>query len=111
MDVAGKRASLGDLNQRLLRIPGVVDGVIFQPEQSRGLVRRLAAIVVAPGLTTEQLREALAPAMDPVFLPRPLLLVPSLPRTAAGKLPRATLDAALADLLSAGAAKRGAADA
>jgi acyl-coenzyme A synthetase/AMP-(fatty) acid ligase len=49
--------------------------------------------------------------MDPVFLPRPLLLVPSLPRTAAGKLPRATLDAALADLLSAGAAKRGAADA
>ena len=111
VDVAGKRASLGDLNQRLLRIPGVVDGVIFQPEQSRGLVRRLAAMVVAPGVTAEQVREALAPAMDPVFLPRPLLLVPSLPRTAAGKLPRAALEAALADLLSAGAAKRGLADA
>lgn len=106
VDVAGKRASLGDLNQRLLRIPGVVDGVIFQPEQSRGLVRRLAALVVAPGLSVEQVREALAPAVDPVFLPRPLLLVPALPRTAAGKLPRAALEAALASLLTAATPKR-----
>jgi acyl-coenzyme A synthetase/AMP-(fatty) acid ligase len=58
-------------------------------------VRRLAALVVAPGLTPAALRAALAPAVDPVFMPRPLLVVEALPRTAAGKLPRAALEAAL----------------
>ncbi|MBS0376101.1 MAG: acyl-CoA synthetase [Proteobacteria bacterium] len=97
VDVAGKRASLADLTQRLLQVPGVVDAVVFQPAAGApGLVRRLAALVVAPGLTPAALRSALAPAVDPVFMPRPLLLVAALPRTAAGKLPQAALEAALA---------------
>ncbi|MBS0395788.1 MAG: AMP-binding protein, partial [Proteobacteria bacterium] len=74
VDVAGKRASLADLTQRLLRVPGVVDAVVFQPEAAApGLVRRLAALVVAPGLTAGDVRAALAGAVDPVFLPRPLV--------------------------------------
>lgn len=97
VDVAGKRASLADLTQRLLRVPGVVDAVVFQPDTaSKGLVHRLAALVVAPGLDAAQLRAALASSIDPVLMPRPLLLVPALPRNAAGKLPRAALEAALA---------------
>jgi acyl-coenzyme A synthetase/AMP-(fatty) acid ligase len=36
---------------------------------------------------TEQLRQLI----DPVFLPRPLLIVAELPRNAAGKLPQQTL--------------------
>jgi acyl-coenzyme A synthetase/AMP-(fatty) acid ligase len=39
--------------------------------------------------------EQLAQAVDPAFLPRPLLLVPRLPRNEVGKLPRAQLLAAL----------------
>jgi acyl-coenzyme A synthetase/AMP-(fatty) acid ligase len=96
IDVAGKRASLADLTQRILRIPGVVDAIAFQPESSRGLVRRVAALVVAPGLVAADIRAALESAIDPVFMPRPLLLVTSLPRNAAGKLPRLDLEAALA---------------
>ena len=95
VDVAGKRASLADLTQRIMRIPGVMDAVVFQPEESRGLVRRLAALVVAPGLTNAQIRAALEGAIDSAFMPRPLVILDSLPRTTAGKLPRSALEAAL----------------
>jgi acyl-coenzyme A synthetase/AMP-(fatty) acid ligase len=95
IDVAGKRASLADLTQRILRIPGVVDAVVFQPDATRSLVRRLAALVVAPGHSGASIRAALEPAIDPAFMPRPLLIVDALPRTAAGKLPFSALQAAL----------------
>jgi acyl-coenzyme A synthetase/AMP-(fatty) acid ligase len=96
VDVAGKRASLAELTARVLAIPGVQDAVMFQTDAGPGLVRRLAALVVAPGLDSAAIRASLAHAIDPAFMPRPLLLLPSLPRTAAGKLPRAALLAALA---------------
>ena len=95
IDVAGKRASLADLTQRILRIPGVVDAVVFQPEATRGLVRRVAALVVGPGHTSLSIRAALEAAIDPAFMPRPLLVVAALPRTESGKLPRTALLAAL----------------
>jgi len=96
INIAGKRASLGDLNARLLAIDGVRDGVIFMPdasaaEEADGSVRRTAAMVVAPGMTRETLLAALRQVIDPVFLPRPLLLVESLPRNETSKLPRAAL--------------------
>jgi acyl-coenzyme A synthetase/AMP-(fatty) acid ligase len=96
VDVAGKRASLAELTARVLAIPGVRDAVVFQPDARPGLVRRLAVLVVAPGLDAAAVRMALRPAIDPAFMPRPLLLLDALPRTAAGKLPRAALLAALA---------------
>jgi acyl-coenzyme A synthetase/AMP-(fatty) acid ligase len=47
--------------------------------------------VVAPGKTVEEIQQALRGRIDPVFLPRPLLLVPRLPRNDTGKLPREAL--------------------
>jgi acyl-coenzyme A synthetase/AMP-(fatty) acid ligase len=88
VNVAGHRVSLGDLNQKLLEIDGVKDGVFFLPEEGADLVTRLMAFVVAPGKTSEEIQRALRTHIDPVFLPRPLVCVPSLPRNAAGKLPR-----------------------
>lgn len=87
--IVGKRASLADLTQRLLDIPGVVDGAFLAPEGSGE--ERLAAAVVAPTLTEAEVRRALAASIDPVFLPRPLRLVTQLPRNALGKLPREAL--------------------
>jgi acyl-coenzyme A synthetase/AMP-(fatty) acid ligase len=96
VEVGGKRASLADLTRRLLSVPGVSDGVVFQPGFGSGeVVKRLAALVVAEGLTEAQLTATLATAMDPVFLPRPLVFVPKLPRNEVGKLPRDQLLAAL----------------
>lgn len=91
LEIAGKRASLGDLGHRLLAIPGVVDAALVQLEPDACGVRRLAAAVVAPGLDEAGVREALRRSIDPVFLPRPLRLVDALPRNETGKLPRAAL--------------------
>jgi acyl-coenzyme A synthetase/AMP-(fatty) acid ligase len=92
VNIGGKRASLADLTQQLLDIPGVIDGAIFQPpDQSDGPVTRLAALVVAPDLDTRQLRLALAQRIDPAFMPRPLKRVETLPRAASGKLPKREL--------------------
>lgn len=86
--VAGHRVSLGDLNQKLLEIDGVQDGIVFLPEEDDGSVTRLMAFVVAPGRSSEEIQRELRARVDPVFLPRPVVCVPSLPRNATGKLLR-----------------------
>jgi len=96
VEVAGKRGSLADLTRRLLSIPGVQDAVVFQPDASAtGAVRRVAALVVAPGLTSDAISEQLARTVDPAFIPRPLIRVAALPRNEVGKLPRERLLAAM----------------
>lgn len=82
--VAGKRASLQALTAMLREIPGVEDGVFIDGAALDQ--RRLAALVVAPKLSGEVVRAALAARIDAAFLPRPLVLVASLPRDANGKL-------------------------
>ena len=89
--IGGKRASLAELNHRLLTIQGVEDGAFVVPDAQDNREARLAALVVAPTLTSKDILSALGDSIDPVFLPRPLKLVDTLPRTAAGKLSRKTL--------------------
>jgi acyl-coenzyme A synthetase/AMP-(fatty) acid ligase len=92
LEIAGKRASLADLTRRLLAIPGVRDGVVFQHDDGDALgVHRIAALVVAPGLDEHAILDTLRRAIDPLFLPRPLKRVEALPRNETGKLPRAAL--------------------
>lgn len=94
LEIAGKRASLADLTRKLLAIPGVVDGVVFQLDApGSGGVQRIAALAVAPALDEGAILAALRRSVDPVFLPRPLRRVAALPRNATGKLPRAELQA------------------
>lgn len=88
--VAGKRASLEQLNRELLAVPGVRDGAFFVPEDGRA-GRRLAALAVAPGSEPRAILGALRGRIDAAFLPRPLLIVDALPRSATGKLPREAL--------------------
>lgn len=97
LKVAGKRASLADLTRQLLSIPGVVDGVVFQPETGDDMLQRPAALVVAPHLSESEILGALGRLIDPVFLPRPLRKIEGLPRNTVGKLPRSTLQRLLAD--------------
>jgi acyl-coenzyme A synthetase/AMP-(fatty) acid ligase len=100
VNIAGKRSSFGYLNAQLNSIPGVVDGAFFLREGLRGSigVDRLGAVVVAPALSVAELIEQLRQRIDPVFLPRPLLMVDELPRNATGKLPQQALQS-LADSL------------
>jgi acyl-coenzyme A synthetase/AMP-(fatty) acid ligase len=90
VNVAGKRSSFGYLNAQLNAIPGVTDGVFFLRDSASGStgVARLGAVVVAPTLSVAELTEHLRQRIDPVFLPRPLIIVDRLPRNATGKLPQ-----------------------
>lgn len=85
--VGGKRMHLDALNQILQAVPGVADGVFYQPAEGA----RLMALVVADKPDSAGLLAALRKAIDPVFLPRPIHWVDALPRNAAGKLPAETL--------------------
>jgi acyl-coenzyme A synthetase/AMP-(fatty) acid ligase len=90
--LGGRRASLAELNRRLAEVEGVQDGVFVAPEDiERNPAARLTAYVVAPGCGAEEILAGLRGRVDPVFLPRPLVLVPALPRDALGKLPRGAL--------------------
>jgi acyl-coenzyme A synthetase/AMP-(fatty) acid ligase len=94
VNVAGKRSSFGYLNTQLNAIPGVIDGVFFLRDRGGGGITgitRLAAAVVAPGLSAATLLESLRQRIDPAFLPRPLLMLDRLPRNATGKLPQQAL--------------------
>jgi acyl-coenzyme A synthetase/AMP-(fatty) acid ligase len=92
VNIAGNRASLSDLNLKLNAIEGVRDGVFIMPDSQPDVdVWRLAALVVAPDLEKKEILSALAQRINPVFLPRPLYKVNSLPRNAMGKLPREAL--------------------
>ena len=100
VNIAGKRSSLAYLTHQLNSIEGVQDGAFFfprEPQTSAGGVMRVAAAAVAPGLDPARLTEELRKRIDPVFLPRPLLLLERLPRNSTGKLPRESLQALAAE--------------
>jgi hypothetical protein len=89
--IAGKRGSLAALNAELGRAPGVKDGAIWVREGDGRAQARLVAFVVAPGTNPHEILDHLRQRLDPVFLPRPLILVDTLPRNPAGKLTQESL--------------------
>lgn len=93
--IAGKRASMTDLSQRLNRIDGMEDGVLLRQKAPEDGIDRLIALVVAPTLSTRQIRRELARQIDAAFLPRRVIHVARLPRNTLGKLS----DHAIRDLL------------
>jgi acyl-coenzyme A synthetase/AMP-(fatty) acid ligase len=103
VNIAGKRASLAHLNHHLNAIDGVLDGVFVATDDDGDTVSRLIAFAVAPGLSAESILAVLRQRIDAAFLPRPLHLVPALPRNALGKLPREEVMRLLADRGRAGA--------
>ena len=107
VNIAGKRNSIGYLDHQLTAIEGVEDGAFFLPDEAEpDGVTRLAAFAVAPRLEAGAILAALRARIDPVFLPRPLVLVARLPRQLTGKLPRESL-LALAREHGIGTARRG----
>ena len=68
------------------------DGVFVAPEEiERNPAARLTAYVVAPGRSVEEILAGLRARLEPLFLPRPVWLVPSLPRDRLGKLSQRAL--------------------
>ncbi|MBK1735666.1 hypothetical protein CKO15_10295 [Halorhodospira abdelmalekii] len=91
LKIAGKRHSAAALSALLQAAPGVRDAVILPPEDNPWDPARVAALVVAAPPDAAAVKGWLREHVDPVFLPRPLLFVDTLPRDPSGKLPRAAL--------------------
>ncbi len=87
VNIAGKRTSLAYLNAVLNDVDGVLDGAFVVQDTADERSTRLMALVVAPSLDRAEIAAALARRIDPLFLPRPLILVDRLPRNDTGKLP------------------------
>ena len=110
LKIAGKRTSLAALNQTITTIAGVDDAVFFTPDTGAGAAshddahpaQRLAAFYVSSSLSPTQMQAALRARVDPVFVPRPLFRVTSLPRNATGKIPHAALAALFEQLNNPG---------
>lgn len=90
VNIAGKRASLADLTAQLQGIDGVTDGIFFLRDADRRGVQRLAALVVSESTETD-ITNKLASLVDPVFMPRPLKKVDTIPRNTLSKAPREEL--------------------
>ena len=89
--VAGKRGSLNEVNKVLFSFKGIIDGVVFFPEQDRAVPRLVAIAVIQEGFDKQQLREHFRLNLDSVFVPRPIFLVKTLPREENGKLTKSRL--------------------
>ncbi|MCK5727605.1 MAG: acyl-CoA synthetase [Methylococcales bacterium] len=84
--IAGKRASLTELNQLLTQLPNIEDGVFFKLKNER-----LGAFVVSNALKKHILVD-LKHSIDAVFLPRSLYYIDKLPRNDTGKLIQSELN-------------------
>jgi acyl-coenzyme A synthetase/AMP-(fatty) acid ligase len=91
INIAGKRGSLAELNNLLSGCPGVVDGVIFDPAEDSRSERLGAFLVLDTATSKEAVIRYLREHVDPVFIPRPIFTVDSLPRNENGKLSSAAL--------------------
>ncbi len=89
--IAGRRASLAGLNLLLQGLPGFTDGVFYLPATGSP-TERLVLILAGAPLDRQVVLDWLRERMDHAFLPRVIIEVDRLPRTEAGKLPRAALD-------------------
>ena len=89
--IAGKRISLTKIEQGLLACPGVMEAaVIAVPE--KGYIRENAIWAAVAGknehaLSPRQLQTDLRARLASVEIPRRIVIVDKLPRTASGKLP------------------------
>jgi acyl-coenzyme A synthetase/AMP-(fatty) acid ligase len=92
--LGGRRASLAELNRILVGLDGVIDGAFVAPiDLDRQPTARLVAFVVAPARDAEGLLAELRHRIDPLFVPRRIIKVDTLPRNDVAKLTEQALGA------------------
>lgn len=89
--IAGKRGSLAEVNAVLDKYDGVVDGTVFFPPQNRNVPRLVALVTLKENISKADVRDHMATHLDAAFVPRPILIVDSLPREDNGKIAKSKL--------------------
>lgn len=83
--VAGKRVDLQDVQNKIQTLPTVRDVVVIALPAEKGRENVIAALV-ACDLTDIQLKRMISEKLEPYAIPRRIKIVPSITRTAAGKI-------------------------
>lgn len=92
--LGGRRVSLAELNRILIGIEGVIDGQFIAPDELETQPNaRLQVFAVAPERDANDILAELRRRIDPLFLPRRVVLVHHLPRNETGKLTEAAIGA------------------
>ena len=100
IDIAGKRTSLIELNQKLQTIDGIDDAVVFLPSNQK-TVKRPAAVIVSQR-DKRSIKRDLSEILDAIFIPRPIVIVEKIERNATGKVQKPYLMKLLShDLINA----------
>ena len=84
--IAGKRVSLREIEEFLLRVPGVRDSAVVVRPSSIPRGEEIWVAVAADGVTLAGLRAALSGWLEPVAMPRRIRILHALPREETGKL-------------------------
>jgi 4-coumarate--CoA ligase (photoactive yellow protein activation family) len=84
--IGGKRVSVREIEDFLLRVPGVRDAAALVRPSSSPRGEEIWVAVAADGATSAGLRTALSGWLDPVALPRRIRILHALPREETGKL-------------------------
>jgi amino acid adenylation domain-containing protein len=96
--IRGFRIEIGEIENALLRVPGVHDGAVVVPERADGSRRLVAFYTAAQPHRPDQLCERLAASLPGYMLPTAFHWRPALPVTANGKIDRTALTALAGEL-------------
>jgi acyl-coenzyme A synthetase/AMP-(fatty) acid ligase len=89
--IGGRRTSLQEIENLAGQIPGVTDVHALTREVSGLRGQEILLLVASQRSTGPEIKSALRRSLDPVFVPRRVRVLPRLPRTDRGKLPRAVV--------------------
>ncbi|MBB4901506.1 amino acid adenylation domain-containing protein, partial [Streptomyces griseostramineus] len=91
--IRGHRIELGEVQNRLARLPEVAQAVVVAREDRPGDLRLVGYAVPSGGAHPDSLREQLADALPEYMVPAAIVLLDALPLTPNGKLDRKALPA------------------
>ncbi|WP_069744386.1 amino acid adenylation domain-containing protein [Streptomyces sp. EN23] len=98
--IRGFRIEMGEIENQLLRLPGVRDGAVVVVDGPDGH-RELVAFRTGSELPSETLRDALAQSLPGYMVPRRVVLLDALPLTPNGKTDKRALRVLARELLTA----------
>jgi long-chain acyl-CoA synthetase len=97
VNVAGRKVQPEEVERVLLEIPQVKEAAVFGlPDATRG-ERLVSCLAASPDLTPIDVRRHCARLLSPHKIPRAIIILEQLPRTARGKIDRKALEGLAAD--------------
>lgn len=96
INVAGKKVDPAEVEQVLALMPGVHEAYVTAAADAQRGEQVVACLAVTAGLTTFAVRQYCSTRLSPHKIPRTIVFVDAIPRTARGKVDRRALDALVA---------------